>query len=175
MTRAIRNSGVVAVVAAAAIVGCSDGNVTSVATNPSLDQQVRQAISPWGVVPLLPVTAPNPALVDLGRSLFFDKLLSGNRDVACASCHDPRNGAGDGLSLAIGTGAGGSGASRTLGAGRSVTPRNAPALFNVGLGEFYLFWDGRVNDAFGQGGRFVTPAGIALPGGLANVVAAQAM
>lgn len=164
-----------AVVVAAVTGGCADGNVTSVATNPSLDQQVRQAISPWGVVPLLPVAAPDPALVDLGRSLFFDKILSGNRDVACASCHNPRNGTDDGLSLAIGTGATGSGAARTLGAGRSPTPRNAPALFNVGLGGFYLFWDGRVNDAGGPSGRFATPTGIVLPSGVANVVAAQAM
>ena len=176
MTHSLANSArFLAVVTAAAMVGCADGSVTPVTTNPSLDQQVRQAISPWGVVPLLPVTTPNAALVDLGRSLFFDKILSGDRDVACASCHDPRNGTDDGRSLAVGTGATGSGASRTLGAGRSVTPRNAPALFNVGLGGFYVFWDGRVNDANGPGVRFTTPAGIALPGGIANVVAAQAM
>src|SRR5262245_9163210 len=84
---------------AATVVGCNDGSVTPVATNPSLDQQVRQAISPWGVVPVLPVTAPDPALVDLGRALFFDKILSGNRDVACASCHDPRTGTDDARSL----------------------------------------------------------------------------
>ena len=156
-------------------IACSDGTVTSIATNPSLDQQVRQAISPWGVVPLLPVTAPAPALVDLGRSLFFDKILSGNRDVACATCHDPRNGTDDGRSLSIGTGATGAGASRALGVGRSPTPRNAPALFSVGLGAFYLFWDGRVTDANGTGARFTTPAGVALPNGVANMVAAQAM
>jgi hypothetical protein len=67
-------------IAAAGSFGCSDGGLTPVATNPSLDQQVRQAISPWGVIPILPVGAQNPALVDLGRSLFFDKILSGNRD-----------------------------------------------------------------------------------------------
>ena len=161
--------------AAALVAGCSSDSVTSLPTNPSLDQQVRQAISPWGVVPLLPVSAPDPALVDLGRSLFFDKILSGNRDVACASCHDPRNGTDDGRSLAIGTGAVGAGASRALGPGRSVTPRNAPALFSVGLGASYLFWDGRVTDANGTGGKFTTPAGVALPNGVANMVAAQAM
>jgi cytochrome c peroxidase len=161
-------------IAAAGTFACSDGGLTPVATNPSLDQQVRQAISPWGVVPLLPVVAQDPALVDLGRSLFFDKILSGNRDIACASCHDLRNGTNDGRSLSIGTGAIGTGASRVLGPGRSVTPRNAPALFSVGLGAFYLFWDGRVTDVNGTG-RFTTPAGIALPGGVANLVAAQAM
>ena len=38
---------------------------------------------------MLPVAAQDPALVDLGRSLFFDKVLSGNRDVSCATCHSP--------------------------------------------------------------------------------------
>jgi cytochrome c peroxidase len=161
--------------AIAAAIGCADGSVTSIATNPSLDQQVRQAISPWGVVPILPVAAPDPALVDLGRSLFFDKILSGNRDVACASCHDPRTGTDDGRSLSVGTGAFGGGSTKSLGPGRSPTPRNAPALFSVGLGAFYLFWDGRVTDANGTGGRFTTPAGVALPSGVANMVAAQAM
>ena len=174
-TLEISTTRVVLALAAIAVVGCSDGSVTSIATSPSLDQQVRQAISPWGVVPVLPVSAADPALVDLGRSLFFDKILSGNRDVACASCHDPRNGTDDGRSLSIGTGAIGAGTSRALGPGRSVTPRNAPALFSVGLGAFYLFWDGRVTDANGSGGKFTTPAGVALPSGVANMVAAQAM
>src|SRR5690348_5128372 len=96
MTRSFANSvRLCAVATVGATIGCADGTLTSVATNPSLDQQVRQAISPWGVVPLLPVTAPDPALLELGRSLFFDKILSGNRDVACASCHNPRNGTDD--------------------------------------------------------------------------------
>jgi len=172
MRRILRTAAVIGI---AGVAACDSDSVTPVSSNPSLDQQVRQAISPWGVVPLLPVTPPNPALVDLGRSLFFDKILSGNRDVACASCHDPRNGTNDGRSLAVGTGAVGSGSSRALGPGRSPTPRNAPALFNVGLGAFYLFWDGRVTDANGVGARFSTPAGAALPNGVANMVAAQAM
>ncbi len=140
----------------------------------SLDAQVRQAISPWGVVPILPVNAPDPALVDLGRSLFFDKILSGNRDVACASCHSPLAHATDGRSLAIGTGAVGTGGNRVLGPGRQLTPRNAPTLLNVGLGPFYLFWDGRVSQ---QGGvtRFTTPVGAALPPGVTSLLAAQAM
>ena len=44
------------VLAAAAVIGCGDGSVTSIATNPSLDQQVRQAISPC-VVPVLRLRA----------------------------------------------------------------------------------------------------------------------
>ena len=138
----------------------------------SLDAQVRQAIGPWGVVPILPVSAQDPALVDLGRMLFFDKLLSGNRDVSCASCHSPLTHTGDDRSLAIGTGGIGSGSSRQLGAAREFTPRNVPALFNTGLGEFYVFWDGRIS-GFGPG--FQAPIGVTFPLNLSGLVAAQAM
>jgi cytochrome c peroxidase len=113
-------------------------------------------------------------MVDLGRSLFFDKILSGNRDVACATCHDPSAHATDALSLPIGTGGVGDGLARTLGAGREFVPRNAPTLLNQGLGFFYLFWDGRVNEEGGLG-RFNTPTKVTMPAGLSGLLAAQAM
>jgi cytochrome c peroxidase len=100
--------------------------------------------------------------------------LSGNRDVSCATCHSPETRTADGLSLAIGTGAVVNGATRTLGAGRQFTPRNAPSLFSGGLRPIYMFWDGRVSEE-GFNGLFSTPAGTALPGGLSNILAAQAM
>jgi len=140
----------------------------------TLDDQLRGQFNIWGVVPIGAVTPPNAALVDLGRSLFFDKILSGNRDVACATCHSPLSHGADVLALSIGTGASGDGSSRTLGAGRQFTPRNAPSLINTGLGSFYLFWDGRVSDLGGPS-SFRTPAGAALPSGLTSVLAAQAM
>jgi cytochrome c peroxidase len=140
----------------------------------TLDAQVRQLLGAWGAVPIGPVQEQNPALVSLGQSLFFDKLLSGNRDISCATCHEPSLHAADGLTLAIGTGATGAGTARTLGAGREFVPRNAPSLLNQGLGFFYLFWDGRVNEEGGPG-RFRTPAGTQLPTGLSNLLAAQAM
>src|SRR6185436_17315468 len=133
---------------AAAIVGCGEGSIDQQITNPggeaSLDAQVRQTVSGWGVVPILPLNAPDPALVDLGRMLFFDKLLSGNRDVSCSTCHSPLSHSGDDRSLAVGTGAVMVGGVRQLGPGRQFTPRNAPSLFNVALGAQYMFWDGRV-------------------------------
>jgi cytochrome c peroxidase len=156
-------------------VACSDGSTTDFAGTPSLDAQVRQAISPWGVVPILPVASQNPAMVDLGRALFFDKVLSGNRDVSCASCHNPLTHTGDGLSLAVGTGAAHVGSTRTLGAGRQFAPRNASPLFSVGLRSFFLFWDGRVSDNSGGLARFTTPVGTALPPGVTSLAAAQAM
>jgi cytochrome c peroxidase len=161
----------------AMIAGCEpSGTIEPPAQTPdaSLDAQVRQSINGWGVVPILPVNTQSPALVDLGRSLFFDKILSGNRDVACASCHSPLAHSGDDQSLAIGTGAAIVGGTRALGAGRQFTPRNAPSLFNVGLGTFYIFWDGRLSGDFGSN-QFRAPSDIVLPTGLSGVLAAQAL
>ena len=169
-----RGLSIVALAGVGFVAACSDAPFVPVDSTPALDAQLRQAIAPWGVVPILPVNAPDPALVSLGRMLFFDKVLSGNRDVSCGSCHNPAAHTGDDASLAVGTGAAMNGGVRTLGAGRQFTPRNAPSLFSVGLRPFYLFWDGRVNEELGPG-RFNTPLGSALPSGVTSLLAAQAM
>ncbi|HEY9225925.1 MAG TPA: cytochrome-c peroxidase, partial [Gemmatimonadaceae bacterium] len=157
-------------------VACSDtsGPSTPPVAEATLDAQVRSTIGGWGVLPILPMRPGDPALVDLGRMLFFDKELSGNRDVSCATCHSPLTSAGDARSLAIGTGAIVANGVRQLGPGRQFTPRNAPSLFNAALGSFYMFWDGRVTEELGPG-RFQAPAGVILPSGLATLLAAQAM
>ena len=85
--------------------------------------------------------------VKLGKLLFFSKALSGNKDVACASCHHPYLGGGDGLSLAVGTLAENE---DVLGPGRKTTTgefyvaRNTPTIFNAGLYKRSLFRDARV-------------------------------
>ena len=71
----------------------------------------------------------SPQQIDLGRYLFFDPLLSGNHQQACASCHQPARGFADGKALSTG-------ASGQLG------NRSAPSLWNVGFLN-KLFWDGR--------------------------------
>ena len=135
----------------------------------SLDDQLRASIGQWGVVPIGAMPRQDPALVALGQALLFDKILSGNRDISCATCHEPSLHATDGLPLAVGTGGTGVGANRTLGPGRSFVPRNAPSLLNSGIGLFYVFWDGRLT-RFGP-----PPPEVTLPSDLPNVLAAQAM
>lgn len=117
---------------------------------------------------------------ELGRLLFYDPLLSGNRNISCGTCHNHELASGDGLSLGVGEGGVGLGTQRTTGSGSDRisrrVPRNAPALFNLGAQEFMaLFHDGRVavDDIFGNG--FNTPAEEWLPDGLTTVLAAQAM
>jgi cytochrome c peroxidase len=139
---------------------------------PSLDAALRQDMSGWGVMPIGPMPAQDPALVNLGRALMFDPILSGNRDVACATCHHPSMHETDGLSLSIGTGGSGLGPARTVGPGRQFVRRNAPSLLNAGLGLSYLFWDGRIA-RFGNG--FTGGPSQGLPGGQPDVLSAQAM
>ena len=146
-------------------------------TDPSppgpVDTQLRQELARWNVAPIGDMPSQDPALVALGRALMFDKILSGNRDVSCATCHDPAMHGGDGLSLSVGTGGMGSGAERTPGPGRQFGPRNAPSLLNEGLRSQFVFWDGRV--AGFQAGPFTAPPGIKFPAGLSNILAAPVM
>ena len=44
----------------------------------------------------------SPRVIDLGRYLFFDPILSADHTVACSSCHDPDYGFADGLARARG-------------------------------------------------------------------------
>ena len=123
---------------------------------------------------------PSEEEVELGRMLFFDKELSGNRNISCATCHSPLIATVDGLSTNIGTG--GRGLSVLRDAGnfpptefdpQSRGARNMTPLFNLGHEQFVkLFWDGRiqVDPSVPQG--FATPAGSDLPFGFDNALAA---
>lgn len=88
---------------------------------------------PLGLDLYMPVPEDNPLApekIALGRELFFDKRLSRDGSVSCASCHDPELAFSDGRAVAVGA------------FGRQGR-RNAPALINRGYGKLF-FWDGRV-------------------------------
>ncbi len=124
--------------------------------------------------------SPAEAKVALGKFLFFDKILSGNKNIACSTCHHGLTDTGDGLSLPVGEGARGIGVTRDTGTGPDAiherVPRNAPPLFTLGAIEIdTLFHDGRVEIDATQPSGFSTPAGDDLPLILENVLAAQAM
>ncbi|MDJ0812717.1 MAG: cytochrome c peroxidase [Woeseiaceae bacterium] len=123
---------------------------------------------------------PDPAKAALGGQLFFDKILSGNLNISCATCHHALTDTGDGLSLPVGEGGRGLGATRDTGVGADAiherVPRNAPPIFNLGAREFTtLFHDGRAQVDATQPSGFLSPAGDALPPGLDNILAVQAM
>lgn len=74
--------------------------------------------------------------IALGRELFFDKNLSIDRTLSCASCHDPEKHWGNSQTLGVGV------------ESREGT-RNVPTLINLG---YYLqyFWDGRAQSLEAQ-------------------------
>jgi cytochrome c peroxidase len=87
---------------------------------------------PLGLDLYLPVPEDNPLRredVELGRRLFFDRALSRDRRVACASCHEPALAFSDGRPFAIGV-------------FNRVGRRSAPAIVNRAYGDAF-FWDGR--------------------------------
>ena len=72
----------------------------------------------------------DPAEIDLGRQLFFDRRLSNNETLSCAMCHIPEQGfTQNELATPVGH----------LGKG---VRRNVPSLYNVAFAEA-LFLDGR--------------------------------
>jgi cytochrome c peroxidase len=101
--------------------------------------------------------AGNEAVVRLGNLLFFDRELSGNRNIACSSCHLPAFHAGD---------------LRQLGVGQRGTtlPRNTLEPFNRSFATA-LFWDGRVEWA--ADGTIRSPA--PPPAGIDGLLEAQAI
>lgn len=144
-------------------------------TTSSIDSQLREALSQASIHSAqLPVQTANSYKIQLGQLLFFEKLISGNQDIACSTCHHPTQQTGDGLALSIGTRGAGVGPQRIKGIDRPFIPRNSPDLFNRGHMEWhFLFWDGRV--AYDALRGFTTPAGNQLPPGLESVLAAQAL
>lgn len=129
----------------------------------ALDQQLREIArlnnldgTPEGYVD---IPDPMDALPTLGKALFFSKQLSGERDVACVSCHHPLLAGADGLSLGVGIAAHDP---NIVGPGRIVdlsrdgdpkaksvggpnVPRNALTTFNSGLYLSTLMHDGRIS------------------------------
>ena len=125
-------------------------------------------------------STPSGAEVALGRALFFDKIISGNGNISCATCHHPLAGTGDGLSLSIGEGGKGLGLARDTGSGVDAVqgriPRHTPHVFNLAAKEFsVMFHDGRLSVDDLEASGFNSPAGDQLPLGLDSVLAAQAM
>ncbi|WP_460616710.1 cytochrome-c peroxidase [Hymenobacter ruber] len=102
-----------------------------------------------------PATNPSsPAKIALGRALFWDPVLSGGKDVSCASCHHPASGYADAIDLAIGSNGQGLGTARHFRAPNDFpfNKRNTPSVLNTAFngmatdGNYQpataaMFWD----------------------------------
>ena len=143
-------------------------------TGKELDNILRDIIQQNGLNQHAPLPEYSAAKVELGRMLFFDKILSGNKDISCATCHHPALGSADALPLAIGVGGQGLGTARQMGKGRERIPRNSPDIFNRGAKEWHtMFWDNQVSVDIMSG--YESPADEKLIDGLENILAVQAM
>lgn len=104
------------------------------------------------VLSALPTTVPSPAdnpitadKVALGKFLFFDPILSGNKDVACASCHHPEFGFSENLEVSIGVNGRGLGSKRDFKQPNDIpfVKRNSQTVLNTAFNG--LTNDGNVN------------------------------
>lgn len=115
----------------------------------------------------------------LGQLLFYDPILSGNKEVACATCHHPSLGTGDGLSLSLGDGGKGLGSKRIIdyeNLPEQRVPRNAQPLFNLGAKQFKtLFHDGRVQVDLSRPSGLRTPLEEEMVEGFSSIISAQTM
>lgn len=125
-----------------------------------LDKKLDTYIKNFNLRPISKPGALNKNLFVLGRDLYFEKKISGNKNISCADCHHPMTMTNDGLPLGIGEGAEGIETSK---GGRQqkvgvILARNTPAVFNL-HNVPVMFWDGRVQfDS--ETGRFFTPAAL---------------
>ena len=143
------------------LVGCV---ATTVATagRSSTAAQARLAALPSS--PTAPADNPStPERVALGRLLFWDPILSGQKDVACATCHHPAFGYSDGLDLSIGASGVGLGPGRAFVTGHTprLVKRNSQTILNVAFNGLTaesdavpaaapMFWDLRVRSLEAQ-------------------------
>lgn len=82
-----------------------------------------------GPVPIPDDNPQTPAKISLGKQLYFDKRLSSDNTISCASCHDPDDYWADTTPVSEGV-------------AHKQGTRNSPTILNAGY-SVPQFWDGR--------------------------------
>ncbi len=107
-----------------------------------------QAANQEPIQPIQPAKVTNPALVELGKKLYFDPRLSKSGFISCNSCHNLSMGGTDNIKTSIGH-------------NWQEGPINAPTVLNSSL-NLAQFWDGRAADLKAQaGGPIANPGEMA--------------
>lgn len=144
-------------VAAITFIACEQENKQSA----DVDTTEELIIEKVGALPdtfISPKDNPTtPAKIELGRLLFYDPILSGGKDVSCASCHHPEYGYAESLEISIGVNGIGLGEMRTFKQPNTIpfARRNAHTILNTAFngmdveGNYDpqtapMFWDLRV-------------------------------
>ncbi len=131
------------------LAGCGDDG----ASGATPDEPLSTFFRPLPETPAYPDYNPySPEKEALGELLFWDPILSGDMNVACASCHHPDHAWGDGRARSIGSDGVGLGPARR---GSEVTAFNSPTVLNVAFAGMTVddpetdftagpfFWDAR--------------------------------
>jgi len=109
------------------------GTIDEGVTKLSSSSQPDEIIPPLGLLPI-PWPQDNPYTkekAELGRILYFDKRLSSDNTISCASCHNIPCAYSDCRSIAIGI-------------DHSKGTRHSPTIINAAYSP-HLFWDGRAS------------------------------
>lgn len=121
-------------------------------------KEITETIADLGALPgsaMHPAYNPsNPKKIELGRFLFFDPVLSGNKDVSCATCHQPEFNYAEFMETSIGVNGSGSGSKRRFLAPNNIpfVKRNSQSILNAAFngiknnekyhpGSAPMFWD----------------------------------
>nr|WP_156924473.1 cytochrome-c peroxidase [Derxia gummosa] len=100
------------------------------------------------IQPIAPAKVTQPALVELGKKLYFDPRLSRSGAISCNSCHNLATGGTDNLRSSIGD-------------RWQQGPINSPTVLNARF-NVAQFWDGRAPDLKAQaGGPIANPGEMA--------------
>ena len=136
------------------IIGCNTNNKRK----SEIELQDNNAYLPLPKEILSPKNNPSsPEKIVLGKLLFFDPILSGNRDVACATCHHPDFGYAEFRDLSIGVNGTGLSGNRKFNSPNNIpfVKRNAHTVLNSAYNGMKhngtynpeaapMFWDSRV-------------------------------
>ncbi len=107
------------------------------------------------IQPIRPAEVTRPAVVELGKKLFFDPRLSKSGFISCNSCHNLSMGGSDNLQTSIGD-------------HWQRGPINSPTVLNSSM-SLAQFWDGRAKDLKEQaGGPIANPGEMAFTHQLAT-------
>ena len=109
---------------------------------------VFSAASSEPIQPISAAKGQDPAMVELGKKLFFDPRLSKSGFISCNSCHNLSMGGSDNLKTSIGH-------------NWQEGPINSPTVLNSSM-NVAQFWDGRAKDLKAQaGGPIANPGEMA--------------
>tara|TARA_R110000851_G_scaffold60155_5_gene138939 strand:- start:89 stop:1267 length:1179 start_codon:yes stop_codon:yes gene_type:complete len=145
-----------ALVLSVILAGCGNANKKGEIDMPRPKEIAKVAALPKNIK--TPIGNPNSKEKELlGKLLFYDPILSGGKDIACASCHHPATGYAEFLDLSIGANGQGLGSKRAFKEPNEIPlmKRNSPTILNTAYNGIHgkddydpenapMFWDDRV-------------------------------